>query len=168
MAAGSTYTPIATYSLSSAQSAVTFSSIPSTYTDLLLSYGVKTSTATDVLCRFNSDTGTNYSQSVLSGNGTAASAGRSSNQSRILLDSLGYPNNPAPNVCNVSFMNYSNTTTFKTCLIRAGNPASEGVDAIVGLWRSTSAISTIDIVTLSGGTTFVAGSIFTLYGIQAA
>jgi len=168
MPAGSTYTPIATTTLGSASNTVTFSSIPGTYTDLLLAYGVKTSSATDVLCRFNSDTGSNYSQTVLQGNGTAASSGRASNQTRILLDSCGYPNNPAPNVCNVSFMNYSNSTTYKTCLIRAGNPASEGVDAIVGLWRSTSAITSIDIVTLSGGTTFVAGSIFTIYGFSAA
>lgn len=158
--------PIETQTLGSASSTVTFSSIPSTYTDLILVYGVKTSSPTDVTCRFNSDTGTNYSQTVLSGNGSTANTGRSTNQTRILLDSAGYPNNPAPNACNVSFMNYSNTTTYKTCLSRANNPASEGTDAIVGLWRSTSAISTITIGTLTGGTTFVAGSTFTLYGIN--
>jgi hypothetical protein len=65
-------------------------------------------------------------------------------------------------------MNYSNTSTYKTSISRSGNPASEGTDVIVGLWRNTAAISTIDIVTLSGGTQFVAGSIFTLYGIAAA
>jgi len=162
MPAAQTYEPIATTTLGSATNTVTFSSIPGTYTDLLLSYGVKSNSATDVLCRFNSDTGSNYSQTVLQGNGTTAASGRSSNQTRILLDSCGYPNNPSPNVCNVSFMNYSNTTTFKTAISR--NAGSSTVTGEVGLYRSTSAISSI---TLTGGVNFATGSTFSLYGIKA-
>jgi len=66
-------------------------------------------------------------------------------------------------------MNYSNTTTYKTLLTRA-NQASNGVDACVGLWRSTAAINAVSIATTAyGGSSSVqTGSIFTLYGIKAA
>jgi hypothetical protein len=64
------------------------------------------------------------------------------------------------------FMNYSNTTTFKTVLSR-GNVAEAEVDAYVSLIRGTSAISTITVGE-GGGNNFVAGSTFSLYGIAAA
>ena len=66
MAAGSTYTPIATTTLSSAQSSVTFSSLGS-YTDIILVYaGTGTSTDTQgIRFQVNGDTGTNYSNTTL-------------------------------------------------------------------------------------------------------
>jgi hypothetical protein len=60
-------------------------------------------------------------------------------------------------------MNYSNSTTYKTILGRS-NAATSGTSAAVGLWRSTSAINSIEIGTVS----FTAGSTFSLYGIAAA
>ena len=63
-------------------------------------------------------------------------------------------------------MNYSNTTTYKTVLTRA-NIASADVEAVVGLWRSTSAVNQLD-VKQGGAVTFSVGSTFTLYGIKAA
>jgi hypothetical protein len=45
------------------------------------------------------------------------------------------------------------------------NAAQYGTDAIVNLWRSTAAITRIDITSTG---TFSIGSTFTLYGIQAA
>ena len=68
----------------------------------------------------------------------------------------------------LQLMNYSNTTTYKTILSRT-NAAANGVDATVGLWRSTSAITSIEIGKNSGMSgTFQIGSTFTLYGIKAA
>jgi hypothetical protein len=66
-------------------------------------------------------------------------------------------------------MNYSNSTTYKTVLGRS-NRASSDTAADVGLWRSTSAITRIDLA--MGGSfptnNFASGSTFTLYGIAAA
>jgi hypothetical protein len=62
-------------------------------------------------------------------------------------------------------LNYSNTTTFKTLLVRFDNSSTE-TSLRVGLYRSTSAISTILVETDSS--TFTSGSTFTLYGIKAA
>jgi hypothetical protein len=63
-------------------------------------------------------------------------------------------------------MNYSNTTTYKTIISRGDNPGFL-VIALANLWRSTSAINIITMVSETGNN-FVTGSTFTLYGITAA
>ena len=63
------------------------------------------------------------------------------------------------------FMNYANTTTYKTVIGRANN-AGYGADTSVGVWRNTAAISTITLTALTAN--FASGSTFTLYGIKAA
>jgi hypothetical protein len=167
MAAGSTYTPIATTTLGSTASSYTFSSIPSTYTDLVLVTTAKTSSGSnDAIVRFNGDTGTNYSSTFLSGSGSAASSARTSNTTYAFLDSYGWVTSTDFNVCITQIMNYSNTTTYKTIMARSNNAAA-GVDAIVSLYRSTSAISSITLF-LASSLSFATGSTFTLYGIAAA
>ena len=75
MAAGSTYTPIATTTLGSAATSYTFTSIPSTYTDLVLVGNLSSSSNTNISIRIYSDSGTNYSNTYLTGvNGTGASS----------------------------------------------------------------------------------------------
>lgn len=166
MAAGSTYTPIATTTLGSSQSTVTFSSF-SGYTDLVLVTSAKTTSGSnDAVIRFNSDTGTNYSSTILSGSGSAASSARSTNATYAFLDSYGWVTSSDFNAAVTQIMNYSNSTTYKTVLSRSNN-ASAGVDAIVSLWRNTAAITSITIL-LAGSLTFATGSTFTLYGIAAA
>jgi hypothetical protein len=62
-------------------------------------------------------------------------------------------------------MDYANTTTYKTVLSR-GNEAAAEVNAEVGLWRSTVAITSLAL-DLETGIDFSIGSNFKLYGIQA-
>jgi hypothetical protein len=76
MAAGSTYTPIATTTLGSAASSVTFSSIAGTYTDLRIVYSTVSSADAGNYLRFNSDSGSNYSNTTLFGNGSSAGSNR--------------------------------------------------------------------------------------------
>ena len=66
----------------------------------------------------------------------------------------------------VDFMNYSNTTTFKTKLSKVTIPASSIVQD-VSLWRNTSAITSITVI-VPAANNWIAGSTFTLYGIKAA
>lgn len=157
-----TYEPIATTTLGSTSATVTFSSIPSTYTDLVLiiSAGMGTGPGYAYLY-FNNDTGANYSRTEVNGNGSSAASARFSNQIPISIDTgLG------SSVNRINIMNYSNSTTYKTSLWRSDVPAGI-TDAGVGLWRSTSAITRIDLTGYST-TTFASGSVFTLYGITAA
>ena len=166
MAAGSTYTPIATTTLASAAASYTFSSIPGTYTDLrLVVNGLQTGTSGNPYITVNSDTGTNYSITSLSGNGTSATSSRSSSASFIYFGITAEVRNTMIFMGTVDLMNYSNSTTYKTTLNR-GNNASFGTDAIVGLWRNTAAITSITVDLDSGN--WNTGSTFTLYGIAAA
>ena len=170
MAAGSTYTPIATYTLSSAVSTYTLSSIPTTYTDIICVINeLETIDGVNLAMQVGNgsvDTGTNYSYTALRGNGSSASSGRESNIDHITVDGgAGYMNTTWGQFI-IQFQNYANTSTYKSVLCRAAN-ASNGTSAVVGLWRSTSAINTIKFLT-SGGGNFAVGTTFTLYGIAAA
>ena len=167
MPAGSTYTPIATTTLGSAAASYTFSSIPSTYTDLVLVCNTAITTGSSYyLTQFKSDTGSKYSATRIIGNGTAASSGRDTSATQIYTSS-GAPitTTSLENIMTMNIMNYANTTTYKTAIGR-DNGASVETDAYVGLWRSTSAINAIKISI--GSSTFIAGSTFTLYGIASA
>jgi hypothetical protein len=140
-----TYEPIATTTLGSDTANVTFSTISGSYTDLILVLSAKGSVNDrSVLLQFNSDTGSNYSATYVFGSGSSASSGRYT-------------------IMNIQ--NYSNSTTYKT-LVGRESVASIGVDAVVGLWRSTNAITTIKLLLNEGN--FKSGSTFTLYGIKAA
>jgi hypothetical protein len=168
MAAGSTYTPLATTTLGTATASVTFSSISGAYTDLVLVCSGKSNTSTldYTRIRVNSDTGSNYSRTYLGGNGTSAYSGRDTSATSYID---GYAEATASGIYSptiFNFQNYSNTTTYKTILSQ-GMSANSGAGAIVGLWRSTSAITSIDISNLNANS-FASGSTFTLYGIAAA
>ena len=165
-----TYEPIATKTASGSVSTLDFTSISGSYTDLILICDWAAG-ATDypVSLRFNSDTGSNYSNTEMRGNGSTTGSHRNSNQTEMYL--AEYVTGATSFSSNAIFqiMNYANTTTYKTVLARSNNAVgggSSGTEANVGLWRSTSAITTITVKT--GGTNFAAGSTFTLYGIKAA
>lgn len=170
MAAGSTYTPIATNTLTSATASVTFSSISGAYTDLVLICNLKhTSTNASIYIRFNSDSGTNYSQTNLYGDGSSAGSARSANQNKAVVSWYVSPNTALEMVTVTQIMNYSNATTYKTILSR-GNRASAsnspGTEASVSLWRNTAAITSLVALPDSGN--FDTGSTFSLYGIASA
>lgn len=161
-----TYDCIATTTLGSAQATVTFSSISGVFTDLvLIVQGGTTNLSSDWGFRFNGDTGTNYSRTVLWGGGGNPGSNRSANQDFTQLNYYGYPDNNFNLNAVIHFMNYSSTTTNKTIIGRCNN-GSAGIDMGVGLWRSTSAITSIQIL-FNTGQVWRTGSIFSLYGIKA-
>jgi hypothetical protein len=169
MAAGSTYTPIATTSPSAASS-IDFTSISGSYTDLVLVLSVSIGGSSGGTMYFQCgngsvDTGTNYSLTTLGGDGSTASSTRSPNISAgLAMGYIGGVTASQPATVLLNFQNYSNTSTYKTVLSR-GNSAGAVTDANVSLWRSTSAINTIKIY-MSGSRTFTGTA--TLYGITAA
>jgi len=163
MAAGSTYTPIATYTLSGTTSGYTFSSIPSTYTDLvLIATGTRTTGSDAIKIQLNGDgTAANYSNVDLTGNGTSAASSRNNTL-------YGYFENVAlfdqvPTILMLNFNNYKNTSVYKTMLGRTGT-SDFWTQAYTGLWKSTSAINSI-FVNMNN---MAAGTTMTLYGITAA
>jgi hypothetical protein len=159
MAAGATYTSIATTTTSGSASSVSLNSF-SGYTDLVLIINFSLSTNAEVYIRFNGDTNANYARVYMEGNGTSASSAQSNDAQQINI--LG---RSSQMVNIVNLMNYSNTSTFKNVVARFSSP-SEIVGGEVGLWRSTSAITSITISLSSGN--FTNGSVISLYGITQA
>jgi len=169
MPAGSTYSTIATTTLGSNANSVTFSSISGIYTDLVLIFAdLGAQSAQTIYVQANSDTGSNYSHTVLNGNGSVAQSIRATNNSQgfVLGGSISGVPSSIGGMGTMHIQNYSNTTTFKTALSRYGAASGE-TQASVSLWRNTSAINALRIY-ISGSTNILAGATFTLYGITAA
>lgn len=162
----STYTPIYSTTLGTAQSSVTLNSF-SGYTDLILVMSILGSAGGYYpRIRINGDTGNSYSYTWMSGNGSAADSNRASNtSSSTYITSNAQFSATIPMVVETQINSYANSTTYKTLLTRTSQ-AGTATEAAVSLWRSTSAITSLEVLT--NGSTFAIGSTFTLYGIKAA
>jgi hypothetical protein len=163
----STYETIATTNGTGSSGSVTFSSIPATYTDLVLIVSGTLVSGGDsgLELRFNG-TGsgsTSYSGTLLSGDGSSASSSR---QSNVAACNSGLISSTAVGNSIIHIMNYANTTTYKTVLGR-GNLPHLLTRATVYLWRDTpAAINAVEVLTGAGN--YSTSTTFTLYGIKAA
>lgn len=156
-----TYTALATITLSSSASSVTFSSIPSTYRDLILVLTPKTTNDRELGLQFNSDTSAHYSFVQAGGDGSATFSNSSSTRTyaRIVQTEAGDQRSGI-----VQIMDYSATDKHKNVLTR-GNADGE-VKMVVSRWPSTSAVTTM-VVMNNAAESFLVGSTFSLYGIEA-
>ena len=169
-----TYEPIASQTLASDSATVSFASIPSTYTDLrLIIVGRKGTTSGNANCLYqiNSDTGSNYSSTYVYGFNSLAYSARYSSQTQVRLTPSNMPqSNEDQATMIVDFMSYSSTDVYKTALFTMSFPKYNSTNFLVGrgvgLWRSTAAITSMDIKTSADS--WDAGSTFSLYGIKAA
>ena len=161
-----TYTPLATVTLGSSASSVTFSSIPTdgTYRDLVLV--TKGGGGANVFVSINGDTtNSNYSAVQMSGTGSVAVGALptpDTAQARF-LNYYGFMTADLNTVIITQFMDYSATDKHKTYLSRSNN-AANGVAALAGRRANTEAITSIAII--SDGS-FLTGSTFNLFGIAA-
>jgi hypothetical protein len=163
-----TYDPITTTTFNNSTGTYTFSSISSSYTDLRLVIVGTTGAGASVRLRFNGDTSALYSATYLGSDGTSVSSLNRTAQTSIPATELVVATSTtSPISLEIDIMSYSGSTN-KTCLSRVAGDlnGSGGVECSVGLYRSTSAISSITFFTNSG-TNFNAGSA-TLYGILRA
>ncbi len=171
MPAGSTYSTIATQTLGSAASSVTFSSIPQNFTDLILvSNQFYVSTGGDRSATFqvgngSVNTGSNYGWTFLDTYPGTISSGNSNNQPNGLHSYTASIPTTIPLTCTMQLMNYSSTATNKSFLNRF-SASNTITGAYVNIWQQTTAINIITIT--AGGANFATGSSFTLYGIAAA
>ena len=158
----STEVAIATTTLGSAASTITFSSISGSYTDLRL---VLTCTGSGTIypnATLNNDTSALYSWTYLQGNGSTAGTGRGTGNNSVSITFDG--TSTTPDFITMDIFSYAGST-FKTIL------TSESIDKNgsgyvvrgVNLYRSTTAITRIDLN--GGGNNFAIGTTATLYGI---
>jgi hypothetical protein len=153
-------TALANITVSGTPTTITFSSINSTYRDLILVASPLLSGANEIRARLNGDTGSNYAIVETLGNGSSASSYTSTYNGISLAI---YGGTAAQNQI-IDFLDYSVTDKHKMALIRNNEPAS-GVTGKVQRWANTAAINSITLFTTGG--TFVAGSTFALYGVSA-
>ena len=152
------YLPLATVTLASSASAVTFSNIPATYRDLICVVNHTKNTLTTFTIRFNGDnTSGNYTSVYMVGNGSSAVSGTETGFTFAFSDT---PVNTQ--VCQI--MDYSATDKHKTMLLRHSDSSRQSA-AYAARWANTAAITSMAIALSSG--TFSAGSTFNLYGVIA-
>jgi hypothetical protein len=164
-----TYEKIATTTLGSAASSITFSSIAASWTDLrLVVNAIGLSGGTYLALQVNGDTGTNYSYTYLRGDGSGIASNQqtSTNNTFIGSVSIALPST-YPALSTVDIFSYGGST-YKTMLSTASNDqnGSGEVTRTVSLWRGTSAITSITIIGYSYNLN--TGTTATLYGIKAA
>ena len=165
-----TYEPIASTTLGSAAAEIDLTSIPGTYTDLVLILeGVADNTAFTTAVQFNGITTTTYSTTYLYGTGSAAASARNSGEAFIRLEYAATRRTTSRILTIAQFMSYANTNVFKTVLSAEAGSA-EGVGRNVGLWRSTDAISSMKLRAVSPSSTvkFASGTTVSLFGVKAA
>jgi hypothetical protein len=162
-----TYEPIATTTLGSATNTISFSSIPSTYTDLkIILVGTVSSAATPCM-RFNGITTATYSGTQLQGNGTGAVTSRSSGDGLFYTNLVQNWSTTVPGFLEIDIFSYTNSI-YKTCLIKTSKDENGYgmVTALVGLWQNTASISSITLFPESQN--WSVNTRATLYGILKA
>jgi hypothetical protein len=173
-----TYTLISSNVLTASAASVTFSSIPATFTDLVLKVSARLDDgeSPSFLIRLNGDTASNYSVTFLRStyNGTFDS-GRQSNYSlgtgiTYATGSLGTSDTFSNN--EIYIPNYAGGAN-KVISVHGASEQNTASSAEVvnnvtaGLWRITSAITSITLLN-TNPYNWVSGSSFYLYGISNA
>ena len=163
-----TYTLIAHTELGSAQGSITFSSIPQTFTDLVIKISIRSDVAASVtgvttFIRPNGSTAS-FTSRALYGSGSAASSFTST------AFNINNPSNYTANTFSNSEIyipNYAGSTnkSLSTDTLNENNGTTADMAIWAGLWSNTAAITSLSIVPEGGN--FVSGSSATLYGITA-
>ena len=169
--ATNSYESISTVTVGSGgSSSISFSSIPSTYKHLQIRFiGKSTLSGTsgaDFALQFNSDTASNYNGHQLYGDGSSAAAGVTDGTSSLYIGWIPRAGVTPFGGYVTDILDYTNTNKNKT--IRSlGGWDNNGAGFVIfrsGLWRSTSAVTSITIIQPSGN--IAEGSSFALYGIK--
>lgn len=152
------YVALATTTLSSSTSTITFSSIPATFKDLVLVISGTMTANSFIGAQLNNDTGNNYSGVRMYGDGSTAF-------SSTLTSNYAWFNDmfTTPSIVTAQFMDYAATDKHKTVLVRQGS-SSFVAGAVASRWANTSAITTIRLVA-EPGRSYASGTTISLYGI---
>jgi len=162
-----TYTPLITVTASGSESSkLVMSSIPQTYTDLILVIQGGTSTGGGLYIRFNGSSESRYGYTKFYGYSSTTGVYRTGSQNKMEIGGSWSVND-----CMIlQIQDYASTTSCKTVLCRQDDTA-DTMQVVAGTWQGTSAapyeaINSITI--LSDGPNFGSNTTFTLYGIASA
>lgn len=153
-----TYTSLATTTISSNTSSVTFGSIPSTFKDLILVIDGNSNIASNAYLYFNGDnTNGNYTNIYALGNGSSGVSG---------ADSIGayiggiYGANKTVNI--IQIMDYSSTNKHKIRLNRMSVPGDQAT-MVATRWANTAAVTSLRFTL--GSNTISSGTTLSLFGV---
>ena len=157
---------IASTTLSTTATDVTFGSIPADYTHLQIRYITYAGNGGYLSMQFNADTASNYRWHYLNGNGATASAGDGGADTRIAMPrGAGVANMFGAGVIDI--LDYANTNKYKTARGIGGrdtNNSDGNLDFNSGLWRNTNAITSIKLY--HAGVDLQAYASYALYGVK--
>jgi len=165
-----TYTLIASSTVGSGGAAsIDFTSIPSTYTDLVLICSLRVaraSTVNNTVIKFNSSS-SSYSEKILYGNGSSAG----SYSDTQIYDVNNAANSTSNTFANSQFYipNYTGSAnkSVSNDSVAENNATAATSQLVAGLWSNSAAISSISLTDYSG-TNFVQYSTAYLYGVKNA
>jgi len=147
---------------------VTFSSIPATYKHLQIRINALTASAGDNIgFRFNGDTGANYANHLLAGDGAAATVDGQTGRTEMRFDvGLVSTSTTIPLVGVIDVIDYASTTKNKTVRILEGSDrnGSGEIALVSNLWKDLSAVTSISLYTVAFN--FSSGTTISLYGIK--
>lgn len=155
-------------------SSIDFTSIPNTYTDLLVKIsarGSRNNTGSQVVSlRFNSDSGANYSYRRLYADGTSAYSDSSTGDS---YGTSGYVSKVYDTAstfgsCEIYVPNYTASTqkAYSSDGVEENNATLAYLSIVAGIWSGTSAITGIALYASGGSFTWEQYSTAVLYGIK--
>jgi len=161
-----TYTAIASITLGSSASSVTFSSLPQEFSDIVFIMYAATSSNSNNILRFNNDSGSNYFGVYMTGSGGASTAAigpgpfAQTDSSAFTTTTLG------EQMAEGRIFDYSATNKHKTLLVKSSRPEG-ATDLMAFRYASNSALTSITFQPNNGSYTFLNGSKFEIYGIEA-
>lgn len=169
-----TFVKIATVTVGSGGAAnMDFTSIPSTYTDLVLKVSTRTNLSNsvdDLMIQFNSNTGSNYPYRQLYGTGSATGSGTAT-ITGAYIGTCTAATATASTFGNLEsyIPNYAGSTnkSVSSDAVSENNATAGFQNFVAALWSNTAAITSIRILSLNSGS-FVQYSTATLYGILKA
>ena len=167
-----TYEAIATVTVGSGGAAdIDFTSIPSTYTDLVVKLSMRVNAGSggyQTYVRFNSDSGANYNWRNLLGTGSSVVSQNTSADTGMRITISNSSGDTASTFSNAELYipNYTGSTEKSVSAdgVSENNATAATADLAAGLWTDTAAITAISV--FASGADFVQYSTATLYGIK--
>jgi hypothetical protein len=167
-----TYTLISSNVLTSSAASVTFSAIPATFTDLVVSLSARSDEAgqarSDIRFTINGTTA-NYSYTRLIGNGSTVTSSRISSSTRFdfgeISAATGTSDTFASGEIYIPSYLATQNKAISTFVAQENNTSSAFIRPYANLWNDTAAITSLAFA-IAGGFNFVSGSSFYLYGVK--
>jgi hypothetical protein len=163
--------PLGSYTVKSTSvGEVVFSSIPTGYQDLYITANVYGAVEGEAFpYAYFVSYGTGLSATTVIGNNGTGTSNRQTGAGSITGYQGEYLSGLHPTTVEMHILNYANTSTQKTILIKSGTDKNNWGTTLLNatLIQSTAAVQLVDFATFTGASNFGVGSTFNLYGVRS-